>query len=168
MKKTYLDRSVTDYMQAAVLAIKAERLPAFFVLCVLTVVISISFPLHISAEENNALPKSQVLISAGIVTPEQNTERKTLTGKIGAKNLSGIALVYEESGTSSKEMWMPFEDGLYLEGYTDIESLTEGDQVRVTYDEYLEFPGKFVLRAVALIDQAPEETPEVFEEDSAL
>lgn len=160
------EQSEAPYSQVALRTV-------FFIFMAIIVSACFVSPAIADAEKNEFdLIKSKVLTSVGMVPPAAGAERKTMLGKIGAKNFNGVAVVYKENAAkqSSSEMWMPFEDGVYLDGYANIENISEGDQVRITYDEDAAVKGSLVLRGISLVQkvqEAPEENEEEEEPDSA-
>lgn len=86
---------------------------------------------------------------------------KTISGEVGAKGANGIALVYEknERKRSSKEMWFPFETELKLERYKSKADISDGDSVKLTYEE-AEDGSKRVLKGITLQKKAPKEDEE--------
>lgn len=175
MKKNdnFKNSCVSNREQSEAPYCKAALRTVFFIFT--AIIISTSFVSPVTADnEKNSKDsmKSNVLTSVGMVPPAAGAERKTLRGKIGAKNFSGVAVVYKEDTVkqSSSEMWMPFGDGVYLDGYANVESINEGDQVRITYDEDAAAKGSLVLRGISLVQkvqEAPEENEEEEEPDSA-
>lgn len=83
---------------------------------------------------------------------------RTMTGTINAKGTNGIALSFGISGDSEREMWLPFEEGLKLAGYSSLNQVRQGDMVNVTC-EHLEDGSELFLKRLALLKRAPEGQP---------
>lgn len=62
---------------------------------------------------------------------------KTVTGTVGAKSSSGMALItgLDKETQSELEMWLPFSERLGLKGYKSVKDILEGDVVNVIYEE---------------------------------
>lgn len=139
--------------------------PGYFFVSILVALMISAFgnPRVYAADETADSP---VLISRSLAPASDGMSRKELSGKIGAKNMNGIAVVYENDTVNkvSREMWMPFEEETYLDQYENLDSIQEGDQVRIIYDEDLA-EGKRLLRGIALVRKAEVEIEE-FEEST--
>ena len=83
---------------------------------------------------------------------EKKIETKIISGEIGARGPSGIALVYATNTKTriSTEMWFPYDSELKLVGYESKANVGEGDYVRATYDEMVD-EGRRVLTGIELV-----------------
>jgi hypothetical protein len=111
-----------------------------------------------AAEAQSNKPKaSQVLIANGLRPADAGMTRKRVRGEIGAKNANGLALVFDKDDVkrSSKEIWLPFEDEMYLEQYDSLASLEEGDTVTAIFDEDETGEGGRKLRGIVFERKAP-------------
>ncbi len=117
--------------------------------------------------DEDAAPKAKVFVSRILAPTPEGMTRKQMRGKVGAKNLSGLAIVYSEdlNAKVSKEIWMPYESETYLDQYNDVESIQEGDEVKITFDEDKEGKGVKKMRGITLIRKAPVEQ-EVYDPDA--
>ncbi len=112
---------------------------------------------HKTASAPQKVKSSKVLIKRGLAPAEKGAKRKKLRGQVGAKNMNGMAVVFEKDDVkrSSKEMWFPFGDETYLADYETLDDVQEGDEVSVTYDESAE--GVVQLKGISLVRKAPVE-----------
>lgn len=90
-------------------------------------------------------------------------ERKNLSGEVSASNNEGVALLKSGSSeTVEKEIWLPFAEGIRLNGYHSVKDIVSGDKVVAIYEEGGE-GGKRLLRELTFVQRAPQQ-PEAAEE----
>ena len=88
-------------------------------------------------------------------------ERKNMKGSVGSLNKQGMALVYktDEATHAENEMWLPFDPGVRLSGYSALTDIQENDQVVVNYEED-SAKTKRIMREINFVSR-PEPAPVV-------
>ena len=81
---------------------------------------------------------------------------KTVSGKIGSKDSGGLALVYEidKKNNAEREMRLPFSKDVGLQGYKSVGQISEGDLVKITYEETKDGGFKRAIKDVRLVKTA--------------
>ena len=101
-------------------------------------------------------------------TDSEEVSLKLVEGTVSAVNNRGIAVEFAHGDGASNEMYLPFDQGLKLQGFEKVAQIHEGDAVLVEYQETVskkseeqEYPlVKRTAVKTTLLKSAPLQKPE--------